>query len=154
MKLKYRLRDMRTERGLSQEALAECLNVSRQTVSKWETGAVYPSAEHLAHLSEVFHVPVDAILKDDWVPPKEPEVQFVEVQVPVEVPIPVEIPASKIRRRRLAIVLVMLALAMGIAVGMSSFLNRPDESASIEELESEAIDVSSEEIVSLFPYAS
>ncbi len=144
MKLKYRLRDMRTERGLSQEALAECLNVSRQTVSKWETGAVYPSAEHLAHLSEVFHVPVDAILKDDWVPPKEPEVQFVEVQVPVEVPIPVEIPASKIRRRRLAIVLVMLALATGIAVGMSSFLNRPNESTSIEELESEAIGVQTE----------
>ena len=141
MKLKYRLRDMRTERGLSQEALAECLNVSRQTVSKWETGAVYPSAEHLAHLSEVFHVPVDAILKDDWVPPKEPEVQFVEVQVPVEVPIPVEIPASKTRRRRLATVLVMLALATGIAVGMSSFLNRPDESVPQSQLKGEVVGI-------------
>ena len=57
MKLEQRLRDIRVEQGLSQETLAERVNVSRQTVSKWENGAVRPSADNLAALSQVFGLP-------------------------------------------------------------------------------------------------
>ena len=51
MNAKQTIRSIRTERGISQETLAELMEVSRQTVSKWENGLVYPSADNLAKLS-------------------------------------------------------------------------------------------------------
>lgn len=47
MDLKESLSFYRKEQGLSQVELAEALDVSRQTISKWETGAALPSAENL-----------------------------------------------------------------------------------------------------------
>ena len=47
MDLKESLSSYRKEQGLSQVELAEALDVSRQTISKWETGAALPSAENL-----------------------------------------------------------------------------------------------------------
>ena len=84
MTLEQKLRDSRIGCGLSQEDLAGKVNVSRQTVSGWERGTVRPSADNLAALSEIFQIPVDALLKEDWVPPEEkgPAVQIVEVPVP------------------------------------------------------------------------
>ena len=52
----------RKRQGLSQIELAEALDVSRQTVSKWETGAALPSAENLLALSKLYGVTVDALL--------------------------------------------------------------------------------------------
>ena len=49
-----RIRQLRTERGLSQEALAEALNVSRQAVAKWERGTSLPSTANLLALSRIF----------------------------------------------------------------------------------------------------
>ncbi len=46
-------------KGLSQENLAELLNVSRQAISKWERGIAVPSTENLFEMSKVFGVPVD-----------------------------------------------------------------------------------------------
>jgi transcriptional regulator with XRE-family HTH domain len=78
MTIGQRIRNSRIEQGVSQESLAELVNVSRQTVSKWENGAAYPSGENLTELSRIFHIPMDALVKDDWVPPEEkpPEVQY------------------------------------------------------------------------------
>ena len=42
-----KLQSLRKEKGLSQEALAEKLHVSRQAVSKWESGAGYPEMDKL-----------------------------------------------------------------------------------------------------------
>lgn len=143
MKSKQTIRSIRAEHGISQESLAELMEVSRQTVSKWENGLVYPSADNLAKLSEVFGIPVDAFLKDDWVPPEEkpPEIQVVEV--PVEVPRP--------RNYRLLALLAAVVLAAGVLIGTLLFRERPEESVSQSTLESEVIDVPSMGGIDLLP---
>ena len=64
MKIEQRLKDIRTEQGFSQETLAELVNVSRQTISKWENGAARPSADNLAALSEAFGLPTEPRASD------------------------------------------------------------------------------------------
>ena len=51
-----KLQSLRKEKGLSQEALAEKLHVSRQAVSKWESGAGYPEMDKLILISDLFGV--------------------------------------------------------------------------------------------------
>lgn len=59
---------LRKEKGLSQEALAEKLNTSRQAVSKWENGQGYPETEKLLMIGNVFGVSIDYLLKDSVEP--------------------------------------------------------------------------------------
>ena len=65
MELTAQMKKYRTEAGLSQEALAEQIFVSRQTISNWETGKNYPDINSLLRMSEVFGVSVDVLLKGD-----------------------------------------------------------------------------------------
>lgn len=53
---------LRTERGLSQEELAEALEVSRQSVSKWETDASVPDLDRLVRLAGIFQVSLDRLV--------------------------------------------------------------------------------------------
>lgn len=59
-----KLKENRKKLGLSQEALAEKLNVSKQTVSKWESGISMPDIENLVKLSNLFNISTDYLLKD------------------------------------------------------------------------------------------
>lgn len=59
-----KLYQLRKERNLSQEALAEKLGTTRQAVSKWENGQGYPETEKLLLLAQLFQVSVDYLLKD------------------------------------------------------------------------------------------
>ncbi|MCL1806812.1 MAG: helix-turn-helix domain-containing protein [Oscillospiraceae bacterium] len=59
-----KLQKLRKEKGLSQEMLAEMLGVSRQAVSKWESGQSYPETETLIELSGILEVTLDSLLKD------------------------------------------------------------------------------------------
>lgn len=54
--------------NMTQEKLAERMGVSRQTVSKWETGEVVPEVDKLLELSKLFSCTIDALLKEDMVP--------------------------------------------------------------------------------------
>lgn len=65
MDLKDTLQFYRKRQGLSQIDLADALEVSRQTVSKWETGAVLPSAENLLALSKLYGISTDALLNGE-----------------------------------------------------------------------------------------
>lgn len=56
------LKKVRKEKGLSQEALAEKINVVRQTISKWEKGLSIPDGDMLIKLSQVLEVPVETLL--------------------------------------------------------------------------------------------
>lgn len=56
-----RLYGLRKGRGMSQEQLAERIGVSRQTISKWETGQSTPDLEKLTALAECFGVTLDAL---------------------------------------------------------------------------------------------
>lgn len=64
----YRLR---TERNLSQGDLAEALGVSRQSVSKWETGGSVPDLDKLVKLSQLFGVSLDELVLDRKPPCEE-----------------------------------------------------------------------------------
>ncbi len=60
--LNENIKTLRKQKGYSQETLAQQLNVVRQTVSKWEKGLSVPDAEMLNTISELFEVPVSALL--------------------------------------------------------------------------------------------
>ena len=62
MTLEQNLLLLREKAGLSQEKLAEKLGVSRQAVSKWETGQSTPDVDKLMALSRLYGVPVDSLL--------------------------------------------------------------------------------------------
>jgi len=62
MNLAERIYTLRTERGLSQLELAEALDVSRQSISKWETGAAVPELDKLLAMSRFFGLTVGALL--------------------------------------------------------------------------------------------
>ncbi len=55
---------LRTENGYSQETLAETLNVSRQSISKWELGTSLPETEKIIAIGELFGVSLDSLLRD------------------------------------------------------------------------------------------
>lgn len=61
-KFAEQLTSLRKQAGMSQEDLAEKLQLTRQTISKWETGASTPDLELLVQLAEVFDVSVDSLL--------------------------------------------------------------------------------------------
>jgi len=63
MTLSENLPYLRTRQNLTQEQLAEMLNVSRQSVSKWESGASYPEMETILKLCDIFHIDMDTLLR-------------------------------------------------------------------------------------------
>lgn len=71
MDFNNRLYQLRKQKGLSQEELANRLNVSRQTVSKWEVGDSTPDMEKLVAMSDLFNVSLDKLVMG-----KEDEVKF------------------------------------------------------------------------------
>lgn len=63
MELSERLRSLRREKGWSQEELADRLGVSRQALSKWESGQSVPELDKLVVLSELYGVSLDSLVK-------------------------------------------------------------------------------------------
>lgn len=59
------LKRLRKERNLSQEQLAEMLNVSRQAISKWESNKTYPDIENLILLRNLFNVTLDDLIVNE-----------------------------------------------------------------------------------------
>lgn len=64
MKFHEKLLDIRKKQGLSQEELGMELQVSRQTISKWESGQSYPDFNKLVLLSDYFNMSLDELVKD------------------------------------------------------------------------------------------
>ncbi len=65
MEFGEKLQDLRKNRGLTQESLAEALFVSRTAISKWESGRGYPNIESLRALSKFFGITLDDLLSGD-----------------------------------------------------------------------------------------
>lgn len=65
MDFREKLQTLRKEKGYSQEQLADILGVSRQAVSKWESGTSYPETDKLIEISKLFHVSLDELLKNE-----------------------------------------------------------------------------------------
>jgi transcriptional regulator with XRE-family HTH domain len=59
-----KIKQLRKKHGLSQEALAEKLDVSRQSISKWESGSSNPDIDYVIKMSNIFGVSTDYLLKE------------------------------------------------------------------------------------------
>ena len=82
MSLSEKILSLRTQLGLSQEELAEKLAVSRQSVSKWETGQSVPDLDKLIKLADLFGISVDELVREGErpQPPEPPQPQVVYVK--------------------------------------------------------------------------
>ena len=82
MTLAEKILSLRTEKGMSQDSLAEKLEVSRQSVSKWETGQSTPDLDKIIKLADLFGVSVDELVREGERPqppePPQPQVVYVE----------------------------------------------------------------------------
>ena len=63
---------LRKKKGITQEALAEQMYVSRQTVSRWETDSVYPDVETVIRLCEILECDMETLVRGDASAEKEP----------------------------------------------------------------------------------
>lgn len=116
MKLCEKLYELRRAAGLSQEELAERLNVSRQAVSKWENGAAQPELSKLVELSRLYGVSVDELLSLE-----EAEKGDAKAAASVDASTPAQetlAAPKKVRRQKLLLgaAAVCLALAVGLAL--------------------------------------
>lgn len=81
MTLGEKICTLRTGKGLSQEDLAQRLEVSRQSVSKWETGQSVPDLEKIIKLADLFGVSVDELVREGERPQlPQPETKVVYVK--------------------------------------------------------------------------
>ena len=65
MQLGNNIQTLRKKKGLSQEKLAEKINVTRQTISNWELGETAPNPEQLILLSKQFDISIDELVGND-----------------------------------------------------------------------------------------
>lgn len=65
MKIGAKLKQERLKKNLTQENVANILNVSRQTISNWEVGRNYPDLESLVALSDLYNFSLDKLLRED-----------------------------------------------------------------------------------------
>lgn len=93
----------RKKAGLSQEALATRLNISRQAVSRWETGEAVPDTEKIVQLSRLFQVSTDYLLLDEI---KEP--------LPGQNPTGIQTGPAKEKRKHLRIYFGKCLLVIGL----------------------------------------
>ncbi|NNU78026.1 helix-turn-helix domain-containing protein [Clostridium estertheticum] len=66
MNFSEKLQSLRRIKGYSQEFLAEKCGVSRQAISKWDTGIAYPEMDKLICLSKIYDVTIDYLVKDKF----------------------------------------------------------------------------------------
>lgn len=119
MSLAEKLVTLRKQKGLTQMDLAERLNVSRQTISKWEAGVAVPRTDNLRALGELYGVSVDYLLDDD-------AAEATNCTRGTEgAPIDKSIAKKKVKRKMLllcavvviAVVIVVLIVAVAILIG-------------------------------------
>ena len=65
MEFHEKLQELRKQRGMTQEELAEALYVSRTAISKWESGRGYPNIDSLKEISHFFSVSIDDLLSSE-----------------------------------------------------------------------------------------
>jgi len=85
MNLAEKILQLRKQQGLSQEELAEKVGVSRQAISKWETGESVPELERVVNLSKIFGTTTDYLLNVDAMLEKDvtykTDVPIIEIEV-------------------------------------------------------------------------
>ena len=116
MTLGERIKEQRTKAKISQEKLAELVGVSRQAVTKWESGQSAPSTENLFRLAEIFGTSVDILTKEEAEKPQLTDEEIYDIYKKVR--------GRKIaeQRRHLLRFIGVLALFYGFFVLCKLFL--------------------------------
>lgn len=130
MRLGQKITELRKKNNLSQEGLAEKMNVSRQAVSKWESDQSIPDIEKIVNLSELFGVTTDYLLKSG-----APSFEIKIADIPAEDKLPI-LPDELVQKylstakkssklRALSIALAIFSPAcISFCSALSSFLER------------------------------
>ena len=124
MKLAEKLVHLRKEKDLSQYDVASALNVSRQAISRWESGSSAPSTDNLKCLSALYDVSVDYLLNEDMEQPDHGETPAGEDQ-------------SKGKRwlSKKTVVSLLILLAAAMAVVVTIYLVRESQITSVQEMD-------------------
>jgi transcriptional regulator with XRE-family HTH domain len=145
MDVAERLAALRKRAGLSQGDVAERLNVSRQAVSRWETGFTVPSTDNLSHLGRLYGVTLDELLSySAALPPEKPQEEAPAQQPKAEAPAPTPQPAAAsapAHARAIIIALSILCLLLAIGVGVLLHQKHSENrELTFDEIESESIE--------------
>lgn len=150
MDLAERLAALRKRAGLSQGDVAERLNVSRQAVSRWETGLTVPSTDNLSRLGRLYGVTLDELLSYSApLPPEKPQEEAPAQQPKAEAPAPTPQPAAASAPAHakaiiIALSILCLLLAIGVGVLLHQSFDKSSQNAGIEfdadEMQQEVID--------------
>lgn len=101
---------LRTAKNMSQGDLADALEVSRQSVSKWENNSAVPELEKLMKMSQLFEVTLDELVGSDPKPATAPQPQTIVYNMPEKQPLSGHTIAGIILMSCTAVVLVLLAV--------------------------------------------
>ena len=140
METKDAIYELRTGKGLSQEELAEKVFVTRQAVSRWESGDTTPSVDKLKTLARIYGVSLDWLFGDtaDGEPPEaaKPEAD----RNPDEAPAGKE-GEKKQKIRAIAIALAIVVIAFICVWFAARNMSNEADSTQIEDMEHEEIDI-------------
>lgn len=107
MNLSIKIKKLRAEKNFTQEQLAEKLQVSRSTISSWETGRSYPDLEMTIEICDCFNVSLDFLLRED-----EKMVKKLNFGI-------------KQKRTLIGLVVILAVLLINIVLSISSFQANP-----------------------------
>lgn len=113
MELGKKIKQLRKFSGMTQEQLAEKLNISRQALSKWENGTSMPDVESVVRISKLFHISLDELLFQE-----EKYVEESKTQITLE-----DLTKINMHNRRMNLLLSSGILFLIISVMMAAFVN-------------------------------
>lgn len=126
MELNEKLVSLRKAKQLNQAQVAEVLDVSRQAISSWETGAVLPSTDNLIALSRLYQLPVDHLLNGDTdltpAPAKEKEVDKKEATAPETEHSNTNSKIDSLKKRKVIILAYLFTILLVVAVSVAATL--------------------------------
>lgn len=121
MTMNEKLVQLRKDKGVTQIELAEALNVSRQAVSKWESGGALPSTENLIFLSKLYGVSIDYLINDESerpVPSETKEEPVCEREEPAR--------EKKHIKWMICLVCVLIAIIVILGAKLAALQNKPE----------------------------
>lgn len=129
MTLGEKLFALRKEKGLTQLKLAEMMNVSRQAVSRWESGDTVPSTDNLKYLGDLYGVPLEYLLHDD-----APELIHADLELGKEKAVSVD--EVKVKKRNIVLAFIVVGIILVVLCSMALlFNNKGEEPVPMKEIE-------------------
>lgn len=126
MELNEKLISLRKKNKLTQAQVSETLDVSRQAISNWETGAVLPSTDNLLALSRLYQVPLDHLLNGDTdpmpVPVTEKEVDKKEATAPETEYSNTNSKIDRLKKRKAIILFYLLTILLVVVISVAATL--------------------------------